>query len=95
LAIVLSTILGVAVGTLVGRQVPAVIGVLVWFFILEPLTGLVDHISKFTFGQTAVSVGGGNGGHVLPWAAALAVMIVWTAAFVLAAGLVDRRRDIV
>jgi ABC-2 type transport system permease protein len=94
LAIVLSTMLGVAVGTLVGRQVPAVIGALVWFFILEPLTGLVDHLSKFTFGQASTAIGGGSGGDVLPWAAALAVMIAWTVAFVLAAALVDRRRDI-
>lgn len=94
LAIILATILGVAIGTLVGRQVPAVIGSLVWFFVIEPLTHLVDHISKFAFGQTATSVGGGGGGDLLPWAAALAVMLVWTLAFMAAAALVDRRRDI-
>jgi ABC-2 type transport system permease protein len=49
-AIVLSTMLGVGVGTLVGSQVPAVIGTMIWLFILEPLSGLIDHIVKYTVG---------------------------------------------
>jgi ABC-2 type transport system permease protein len=94
IAIVLSTMLGVGAGTLVGRQVPAVIGVMVWIFILEPLTGLIGDTSKYTVGQTATSVGGDTGGAVLPFASALLVMIAWTAAFLVAAALVDHRRDI-
>jgi hypothetical protein len=94
LAIVLSTILGVGVGTLVGKQVPAVIGTMVWIFILEPLSGLIDHISKFAIGQTGTSIAGGTGGDLLSWGAASLVLLAWTAAFLLAATLVDRRRDI-
>jgi len=86
--------LGVGVGTLVGRQVPAVIGVLVWIFIIEPLAGLIGDVSKYTIGQTATSVGGDTGGDVLPFASALLVMIAWTAVFLVAAALVDHRRDI-
>jgi hypothetical protein len=67
---------------------------MVWLFILEPLSNLIDHISKFTIGQTATSLGGDNGGDLLPWAAALGVLLAWTATFVLAAALVDRRRDV-
>ncbi len=93
-AIVLSTILGVGFGTLVGKQVPAVIGAMVWFFILEPLTNLVDHVSRFTVGQTATSIGGDTGGQVLPLAAAILVLVGWAALFVTAGALVDRRRDI-
>ena len=93
-AIVLSTMLGVGAGSLVGSQVPAVIGALVWLFILEPLSGLLGGVSKFAIGQTATAIGGDTGGDVLPWAAAFLVMLAWTAAFVLAAALVDRRRDI-
>ena len=48
---------------------------------------------KFTVGQTATSLGGDTGGDVLPWAAALLVMIAWTAVFLLAAALVDQRRE--
>jgi ABC-2 type transport system permease protein len=94
LAIVLSTMLGVGAGTLVGSQIPAVIGAMVWLFILEPLSGLLGHVSKFAIGQTATAIGGDTGGDVLPWAAAFLVMLAWTVAFVLAAALVDSRRDI-
>lgn len=93
-AIVLSTMLGVGAGTLVGKQVPAVIGAMVWLFLLEPLSGLLGDVAKFTIGQTAVSIGGDTGGAVLPWGAACLVMLGWTAAILLSAALVDRRRDI-
>jgi hypothetical protein len=86
--------LGVGVGTLIGKQVPAVIATMVWIFILEPLSGLIDHISKFTIGQCATAIGGDTGGDVLPWGAACLVLLAWTAAFLLAAALVDHRRDI-
>jgi hypothetical protein len=94
LAIVLSTMLGVAVGTLVGKQVPAVVGTTIWIFLLEPLSGLIGDISKFTVGQTATSIGGDTGGEVLPFGAACLVMLGWTVAFVVAAAVVDRRRDV-
>ncbi len=96
LAIVLCTMLGVGLGTMVSRQVPAVIGAMIWFFILEPLTGLVGEISKFTVGQTSNVVGGSGsgGGDVLPWGSSLLVLFAWTAAIVAAGALVDRRRDI-
>jgi ABC-2 type transport system permease protein len=94
LAITLSTVLGVGVGTLIGKQIPAVIGTLMWIFVIEPLTGLLGGISKFTIGQTATAIGGDTGGRVLPWVDALLVMLAWSGLFVLAAVLVDRRRDI-
>lgn len=96
LAIVLCTMLGVGLGTVVSRQVPAVIGAMVWFFILEPLTGLIGDISKFTVGQSS-NVTGGNGsggGDVLPWGSSFLVLLAWTVVFVVAGALVDRRRDI-
>jgi ABC-2 type transport system permease protein len=94
LTIVLSSILGVGVGTLVGNQIAAVIGSLVWIFMIEPLSNLVGSISKFTIGQTATAIAGDTGGKTLPWAAAVAVLLGWTLAFVGAAILIDRRRDI-
>jgi len=94
-AVTVSTMLGVGVGTLIGKQVPAVIGTMVWIFVLEPLSGLIDHISKFTIGQAETSIGGDTGGDVLPWGAAVLVLVAWTAAFVIAAAVVDSRRDIV
>ena len=94
-AVTVSTMLGVGVGTLIGKQVPAVIGTMVWIFVLEPLSGLIDHISKFTIGQAETSIGGDTGGDVLPWGAAVLLLLAWTAAFVIAAAVVDSRRDIV
>lgn len=96
LAIALSTMLGVGLGTLVSRQVPAVIGAMVWFFILEPLTGLIGDISKFTVGQSSNAIGGegSGGGDLLPWGAASLILLAWTVAFVVVGALVDRRRDI-
>jgi hypothetical protein len=94
LAMTVSTMLGVGVGTLIGRQVPAVIATMVWIFVVEPLSGLVDHLSKYTIGQAESSVGGETGGDVLPWGGGALVLIGWAAAFLLAAFLVDRRRDI-
>jgi ABC-2 type transport system permease protein len=93
-AILLATMLGVGVGTLVGSQVPAVIGTMIWLFILEPLSGLIDHIFKYSVGQTATSLGGDTGGDVLPWGAAFLVMLAWAALFLIAAALVDGRRDV-
>ncbi len=94
LTIFLCTMLGVGLGTAVGRQVPAVIGTMVWFFILEPLTGLIGDISKFTVGQTSTAVGGDEIGDLLPWGAASAVLLAWAVAFVVVGALIDRRRDI-
>jgi hypothetical protein len=94
-AVTVSTMLGVGIGTLVGKQVPAVIGTMVWLFILEPLSGLIGHISKFTIGQAETSIGGDTGGDILPWGAAVLVLLAWAAAFLLAAAIVDSRRDIV
>ena len=94
IAITLTTMLGVGIGTLVGKQVPAVVGTMVWLFILEPLSNLLDHISKFTIGQSATAIGGDNGGDLLPWGGAVAILIAWAVLLLLAAALVDQRRDI-
>jgi len=94
-AVTVSTMLGVGIGTLVGKQVPAVIGTMVWLLILEPLSGLIGDISKFTIGQSETAIGGDTGGEVLPWGAAFAVLVAWAAALLIAAALVDSRRDIV
>jgi ABC-2 type transport system permease protein len=94
-AVTVSTMLGVGIGTLVGKQIPAVIGTMVWLFVLEPLSGLIGDISKFTIGQSETSIGGDTGGDVLPWGAACLVLLAWTAVFLIAAAVVDARRDIV
>jgi len=95
LACALTSMLGVGAGTLIAKQVPAVIGAMVWLFILEPLVDLVSHDAlKFTIGQTAGAVGGGTSGDLLDWGPAFLVLVGWTALFALAGVLVDQRRDV-
>ncbi len=55
---------------------------------------MARRLRVYTVGQTATSLGGDTGGDVLPWGAAFLVMLAWTAVFLLAASLVDGRRDV-
>ena len=87
--LLLTAMLGVGVGTLVGSQVPAVIGDMVWIFVLEPLSGLIDHIVKFTVGQTATSLGGRYRRRRAAMGRRVPRHARWTAVFLLAAALVD------
>ena len=90
----LAAALGVAFGTLVRNQVFAVIAVLVWVTILEPLTGLIDdRVPQYLIGSTLTRVAEG-GDADLSFAGATLVLLGWVAAFLLAAALVDRRRDV-
>ena len=95
IACALCSALGVAAGTLVAKQVPAVMGATVWLFILEPLVGIPsEDATKYTIGQASGAVGASSIGTVLDWGPACLVLIGWTALFAVAAALVDRRRDV-
>jgi len=95
LAAVLCATLGVGVGILVRNQVAAVVGALVWFFILEPLLPLIDErIADYTISGAASALGGGGADGGPSFAAAALVLVAWTAVFMLAGILVDRRRDV-
>jgi ABC-2 type transport system permease protein len=90
----LATALGVAFGTLVRNQVFAVIAVLVWVTILEPLTGLIDDaIPVYTLGSTLNRVALG-GDEDMGFASSILVLIAWGVVFMVAAALVDKRRDV-
>jgi ABC-2 type transport system permease protein len=94
LAATLAAGLGVAFGTLVRNQVFAVIAILVWVTFLEPLTGLIDdRLPQYMLGRVLARVGGG-GDEDMSFAAATLVLLGWVAVFLLAAALVDRRRDV-
>ena len=65
LSVALSAMLGVGIGVLVRNQVAAVVGTLVWFFIVEPLLTLVsDEAYKFSISQSASAVAGTQGSDV-------------------------------
>jgi ABC-2 type transport system permease protein len=94
LSTTLCAMLGVGIGALVGNQVAAVIGTVVWLFVLEPLVELVKASAlKYTMGEAAGTVAGASTGG-LAWGAALAVLAGWTALFLAAAAVADRRRDV-
>jgi ABC-2 type transport system permease protein len=95
LSVALSAMLGVGIGVLVRNQVAAVVGTLVWFFIVEPLITLVsDEAYKFTISQSASAVAGTQGGDYLGFWPAVLVLAGWAALFVAAGAIVDGRRDV-
>jgi ABC-2 type transport system permease protein len=95
LDVVLAAAIGVGVGTLVRNQVTAVIGILVWLTILEPLTGLIsDDITKYTLGSSLDRVGRGGISGDPSWGASILVLLAWAVVACVAGALVDRRRDV-
>jgi hypothetical protein len=94
LACVMCAVLGVGVGTLVRNQVAAVVGLLVWIFVGEPLVPLIDEdLSNYTIGTAAAALGQGGNGDVSMLTATLA-LAGWMVVLGLAGALVDRRRDV-
>lgn len=96
--------LGVGVGALIRNQVVAIIGVLIFGFVVEPaLFGLVPDVGRF--GPTAGAPSGiidvspfgesDEEDDLLSPVAAVLVMLGWIAAFFAAAGVRLRSRDLV
>jgi ABC-2 type transport system permease protein len=89
--------LGVGIGALVRNQVGAVIGILVWGFVLEPLIGLIpglkDVVPKYGLSgvSNAVAGTGDNTLHQLPGAL---VFAGYCAIFLIVGIVLMRRRDV-
>lgn len=95
LVIVLYALIGVAIGVLVRNQVVAVVGLLIYLFIVEPLLGLLgDDVAKYSLGNAGSAVAGQSGDNLLSFGAGVAVLLAWAAVFFVAGVLVDRRRDV-
>ena len=91
---VLSVALGVGVGTLVRNQVFAVVGIIVWTTIVEPLITLADDgLTNYTLSSATTRVGAG-GDADMAFLPAVLILVAWTAVFCVVAALVDRRRDV-
>lgn len=87
--------LGVAVGTLIRNQIAAVVGTLVYLFILDPVLSLVsEDVAKYTPGGGISGLGGNAPDYVLDPLPAGLVLAGWTLLFAVAALLVDRERDV-
>ncbi|MEA2247995.1 MAG: type transport system permease protein [Solirubrobacteraceae bacterium] len=93
-ATVLAAALGVGFGTLVRNQVAAVVSILAWLTILEPLMGLVSQGVADYLPGTVLSTVGQGGDDSMPVGTAALVLLGWTVAFCAAGALVDRRRDV-
>jgi ABC-2 type transport system permease protein len=95
LSVALSAMLGVGIGVLVRNQVAAVVGTLVWFFIVEPLLTLVsDQVYEYSISQSASAVAGTQGSDYLSFGVAVLVLAGWAALFVAVGAFVDARRDV-
>lgn len=93
---------GVLIGTIVRSQVGAIIGLIVWFLIVEPtLFGLVPEVGKFAplngapGGLVGVDFNGdGSGTDLLAPGVAALVMLGWLAALGVAGQALIRGRDL-
>lgn len=87
--------IGVGVGALVRNQIGAVVGVLVWVFVVENLLfGLVPSVGRFTPGRAQDALTGMSTDHLLPAAAGGAVLLVWSLGLWAAGLAVTQARDV-
>jgi ABC-2 type transport system permease protein len=95
LAVVLAAAIGVSFGTLVRNQVAAVVGILVWIMILEPLLMLLikERASRYLLGPALGRLGEG-GNDEIGFAGSLLVLVAWAVVLCAVGLVVDRRRDV-
>jgi ABC-2 type transport system permease protein len=87
--------MGVAAGALVRSQVVGVVGALILMFVAMPLLNLVDETAaELTPFGAAVVLAGDPAGDTLSWSGAGLVLAAWTAPLLVAAIVVERRRDL-
>jgi ABC-2 type transport system permease protein len=93
-AAVLSAIMGVAVGALVRNQVAAVVGTLIVIFVGTPLLNAVDETAIDFLPWLAAAVLAGEPSETLSRGGAAAILAAWTAPLLIAAIVIERRRDV-
>jgi ABC-2 type transport system permease protein len=87
--------IGVGLGAIVRNQIGAVIGVLVWVFVVENLLfGFVPSVGRFTPGRAQDALTGMSADHLLQAAAGGAVLLVWSLGLFAAGLAVTRARDV-
>jgi hypothetical protein len=94
IALMLANALGVGIGMVVKNQVAAVVGILVWLLILEPLITLIDDwLIKVGILGAAATLGGASPDEISR-STALLVLSLWAVVFVAAGLAFERRRDV-
>jgi ABC-2 type transport system permease protein len=87
--------IGVGVGAVVRNQVAAILAVILWTLIPEPLLmALVPGVGRFTPGVAADAVSGAARQDMLSPLAGMLVLGLWALALVVAGGVVTARRDV-
>jgi ABC-2 type transport system permease protein len=100
LAVVLSGVMGVAIGAVVHSQVAALVGTLVWIFVVENLLwGLfalldIERAVEYLPFRALDATGGSGGEQTLSYGPALAVSIAWIVLLGTAGAVRTLRRDI-
>jgi ABC-2 type transport system permease protein len=91
----LCAIIGIAAGALVRSQVAGVVGALLLMFVATPLLIHVsEKAAEFTPFGAAVTFAGDPTADTLSWGDAGLVLAAWTVPLLIAAVLVERRRDL-
>jgi ABC-2 type transport system permease protein len=91
----LCAIMGVAAGALVRNQVAGVVGALILMFVGMPLLNIADETAaELTPFGAAVGLAGDPTIDTLSWGEAGLVLAAWTVPLLLAAVVVERRRDL-
>jgi hypothetical protein len=95
LAIVLSAAIGVSLGTLVRNQVAAVVGILVWLLVAEPLLSLLikERASRYLLSASLGRLGSGGDAEIA-FAGSILIVLAWAVVACVLALVVDRRRDV-
>ena len=87
--------LGVGLGALVKNQVFAVIGMIVWAFVIDNLLrGLVPDVGRFTPVAASDSITAGFADYLLAPVAAGLLLLGYVAVFVAAGAFLVARRDV-
>lgn len=96
----LAAALGVALGALMRNQVAAVVLVLVFLFVIDPvITAVAEGYAKFSLTGLGTSMSGGSaedvqGSDLLPFGVAALIWAAYTVALAAAASVLTTRRDI-
>jgi len=96
----LAAALGVALGALMRNQVAAVVLVLVFLFVIDPvITAVAEGYAKFSLTGLGTSMSGGSaedvqGSDLLPFGVAALIWAAYTAALAVGASVLTTRRDI-
>jgi ABC-2 type transport system permease protein len=97
LSAAISGAVGVAIGAILRNQVAAVVGILIWLFVVEPLIGLIPgNVAAFTIGGAQAGLEGAPAfGDALDPVPAGLVFAAWALVLGLAGAELEERRDVV